>query len=219
MIWRNFRLNLRAILLRGGERQGPALCNWPNCGAQRPFACPKVRGREPPLFSMSGRWLRPRRFPQPAAEMAQVIAAGELSALFAGPPGSGKSTLVEAIPAWLEEPSLSEFETTQRLWRRMGHRLNWRPVVQPHHSTTALAMTGGGATLWTGEIARAHGGVLILDEMLEFNPQVQEALREPVETGVLTIARSGRVRKHPAQILLLGTTNLCKCGLFVPGSR
>jgi magnesium chelatase family protein len=155
-------------------------------------------------------------FAKPAAELAMLIAAGEFPTLFAGPPGSGKSTLAEAIPSWLCEPSESEFVIADRLAKRAGQKLKWRPVIQPHHSITPLAMIGGGSALWSGEISRAHSGVLILDELLEFHPQVQEALREPVETGTLSIARAGRVRQFPARVLLLATTNLCPCGRFVP---
>jgi len=75
-------------------------------------------------------------------------------------------------------------------------------------------MIGGGSRLWPGEISRAHGGVLILDELLEFHSEMQEALREPVESGSISIARAGAVRTFPARLLLLATTNLCPCGRY-----
>lgn len=155
-------------------------------------------------------------FPRAAGEIGMIVAAGEHPVLFAGPPGGGKSTLAETVPAWLEAPSVSRFREAQRWARAIGQELHWRPVVQPHHSITPLAMIGGGSALWAGEIARAHGGVLILDELLEFHAEIQEALREPIESGVLSISRAGRVRRFPADFLLLGTTNLCPCGRFVP---
>jgi magnesium chelatase family protein len=88
--------------------------------------------------------------------------------------------------------------------------------LKPHHSITPLAMIGGGASLWPGEITRAHNGVLIMDELLEFHPEIQESLREPVENGVISIVRAANSRTFPARVLLIGTTNLCKCGNFVP---
>jgi magnesium chelatase family protein len=77
-------------------------------------------------------------------------------------------------------------------------------------------MIGGGSRLWSGEIARAHTGVLMLDELLEFAPRIQDFLREPVETGEIQISRAGKNRTIPAEFILIATTNLCPCGRFVP---
>jgi magnesium chelatase family protein len=155
-------------------------------------------------------------FPEGAARLLEVIAAGEHSALIAGAPGSGKSTLVEAVSPLLEAPVSRAFRTMRRLARTFGREVTWRPVVQPHHSITSLAMIGGGNIPWPGEITRAHGGVLIMDELLEFNPEIQDALREPLDSGQISIARSGNIRCFPASLLLLATTNLCPCGEFTP---
>lgn len=155
-------------------------------------------------------------FPQTTARLATLIAAGEHATLMAGPPGSGKSTLAELVPTLMLPPNEVEYREVAKLWKAHGRDLQWRPVVQPHHSITPLAMIGGGSTLWRGEIARAHGGVLILDELLEFDSRVQEALREPIESGTLSLARAGKIREVPARVLLLATTNLCPCGKFVP---
>jgi magnesium chelatase family protein len=151
-----------------------------------------------------------------AALLARVVAAGEHSLLLAGPAGSGKSTLAEAIASFIEEPTLEQIKEVRPYWSARNERLAWRPVLRPHHSITPLAMIGGGASLWPGEITRAHNGVLIMDELLEFHSEIQESLREPVENGVISIVRAANSRTFPARVLLIGTTNLCKCGNFVP---
>ncbi|RYZ76172.1 MAG: competence protein ComM, partial [Proteobacteria bacterium] len=151
-----------------------------------------------------------------AAEIAAVVAAGEHSLLLAGPAGSGKSTLVDSIPTFINDPDELEFTEARKIWRASRRNLNWRPILRPHHSITPLAMIGGGASLWPGEITRAHAGVLIMDELLEFHPEIQESLREPVESGSISLVRAGASRTYPARVLLLATTNLCACGNFVP---
>lgn len=158
-------------------------------------------------------WRRPNApvesFPSAVAELGAIIATGEHAALLAGPPGSGKSTLADSIPAWLEEP--------RGVIARSG--ASWRPVVRPHHTISRIAMVGGGSTGWAGEITRAHGGVLVMDELLEFSAEIQEALREPIEAGVISVARGGVERTYPARFVLIGTTNLCECGRFVPRAQ
>ncbi len=156
-------------------------------------------------------------FSEAGAHILAVSATGEHSLLLAGEAGSGKSTLAEHLPLLLPPPSLDEFKVTRRIWSRMGQELNWRPFVRPHHSATPLAMTGGGYPLFFGEITKAHGGVLFMDEYLEFHPRVQEALREPVEKGEICIARRGKSEWFPARFLLVSATNLCPCGDLVPG--
>ena len=151
-----------------------------------------------------------------AAVLARVVAAGEHSLLLAGPAGSGKSTLASVLPSLVEAPTQDQIREVRHFWNARNERLTWRPVLKPHHSITPLAMIGGGSSLWPGEITRAHNGILIMDELLEFHPEIQESLREPVENGSLSIVRGGRSRTFPARVLLLATTNLCKCGKFVP---
>lgn len=168
-------------------------------------------------FQFSRPGLTIKQLPREAAEFAKVVAAGEHSILMAGPPGSGKSTLADHLAAWVEAPTLETLKEVRHFWSaRRASPLAWRPVLKPHHSITPLAMIGGGASLWPGEITRAHGGILIMDEMLEFHPEIQEALREPVESGCISLVRAGASRTYPARVLLIGTTNLCACGNFVP---
>jgi magnesium chelatase family protein len=92
-------------------------------------------------------------------------------------------------------------------------------VVHPHHSTTALGLIGGGVPPFKGEITRAHKGVMILDELLEFNVRAQEALREPMEESAIRIRRGRYVEEFPAESLTIATTNLCPCGDWVPKSK
>ena len=156
-------------------------------------------------------------FSKLASRLLQVCAAGEHSVLLAGEAGSGKSTLLEHLPVLLQAPSLKDFSVSRRLWASAGEELSWRPFVNPHHSTTTLSMIGGGYPLFFGEISKAHGGVLFMDEYLEFHPRVQEALREPMEKGEIRIVRKGKSEVFPASFMLVAATNLCPCGDFVPG--
>lgn len=150
-----------------------------------------------------------------SAEIGTLIATGEHSTLICGPPGSGKTTLIEAAGAWVEEPApdlLTEL-------RRRDPKLNWRPISRPHHSASSLAMIGGGSQLFAGEIAKASHGILIMDELLEFHPDVQEALREPMDSGSISLARVGASRTFDARTLVLASSNLCRCGKFLPGPQ
>lgn len=156
-------------------------------------------------------------FSEQSAFILAVTAVGEHPLLLAGEAGSGKSTLSEHLPYLLPPPSLSEFQQSRRIWSRTGQSLTWRPFVNPHHSITALSMIGGGYPLFFGEITKAHGGILFMDEYLEFHPRVQEALREPMEKGEICISRRGQSEKFPARFLLVAATNLCPCGDLVPG--
>ncbi len=160
-----------------------------------------------------------RELPAPAAELAKVAAAGEHSLLLAGPSGSGKSTLANQLASWIEAPTLEQIKEVRHFWSTKSEKLVWRPVLKPHHSITPLAMIGGGSSLWPGEITRAHNGVLIMDELLEFHPEIQESLREPVESGLISLVRAGASRTYPARVLLVATTNLCACGNFVPRKK
>lgn len=157
-----------------------------------------------------------RKFSLSQARLLEILAVGEHSALIAGPAGSGKSTIASCLPSLLKAPSAEEFLTLKKIHHAWGEKLNWRPIVKPHHSTPLIAMVGGGSVPFAGEISRAHGGVLILDELLEFAPQVQEALREPFEEGKMRVLRNGRLQEYPAQAQILATTNLCPCGTWTP---
>lgn len=150
------------------------------------------------------------------ARVAHIISAGEHNTLFVGSPGVGKTTTANVISKVLSDPSDEIFLVSQSIWRRLGEKLSWRPILTPHHTSSHISIIGGGSPIRPGAITKAHGGTLILDELLEFSMAVQESLRESLETGVVHLARARDMRSFPAQFLFLATTNLCACGKFLP---
>ncbi len=148
------------------------------------------------------------------AEVIEVLAVGEHHALLAGSQGSGKSVIFDALPSFLRPPheNLIDFHRTQ-----FSKFLTWRPVVRPHHTITPQSMVGGGAPPKPGDITRAHGGALLLDEMMEFKPQALEGLREALSHHEVTVSRGLQSETFKAHFQLVGTTNLCPCGQWVPG--
>ena len=152
-------------------------------------------------------------FSKPAGELLKISAAGEHSLLLCGSAGSGKSTMAENIYYLLPPPERESFEDREQI---LGISQNWRPFINPHHTTSPLSVIGGGSPLFPGEISKAHGGLLLLDEYLEFHPKVQEALREPLEKGEIRLVRRGQCMIFPAQFLLVATSNLCPCGDYEP---
>jgi magnesium chelatase family protein len=159
------------------------------------------------------------RLSRDQAVALEVAAVGGHSLLLAGPAGSGKSTLAKSLHQMLPIPQAQEWIEIVGIQKNFGVEVSWRPLVKPHHSTPRISMIGGGSIPLAGEISRAHGGVLLLDEFLEFPSSVQEALREPFEDGSIRVARGGRVEEFPAGGLIVGTTNLCPCGEKIPGER
>lgn len=155
-------------------------------------------------------------FDHEGSRLISIIAAGEHSVLLAGPAGSGKSTMVSATHQVLRELTPEEQMDVARIAKVCGQKPMWRPLVSPHHTIPTISMVGGGSPPFPGEITRAHRGVLLLDEFLEFQPAVREALREPIESRSITVSRQGVAQKFPADFLLFATTNLCPCGNFVP---
>lgn len=154
-------------------------------------------------------------FSKPASQLLKVVGAGEHNILLCGEAGSGKTTIAENLYYILQAPQKELWEESRLLSRREG-RFSWRAFINPHHTTTPLSMVGGGSPLFLGEISRAHGGLLVLDEYLEFHPKVQEALREPVEKGYIRLVRKGITETFPSKFLLAATSNLCPCGDYVP---
>ncbi len=162
---------------------------------------------------------------QSAARRAlEVAAAGAHSLLLVGPPGSGKSMLAQRLASLLPPMTDDEALSSAALLglARAGapdiDRFGQRPVRAPHHSASAVALVGGGSPPRPGEISLAHGGVLFLDELPEFARSALEALREPLESGRITISRAGRQAQFPARFQLVAAMNPCPCGwLGAPG--
>lgn len=151
-----------------------------------------------------------------ARRALEVAAAGGHSLLLFGPPGTGKSMLAQRLPGILppmEEAHALESAAVQSLAGRFD-AATWgqRVLRSPHHSASAAAIVGGGAVPGPGEISLAHHGVLFLDELPEFDRRVLEALREPLETGHIDVARARRRARFPARFQLVAAMNPCPCG-------
>lgn len=162
-------------------------------------------------------FLYPTLNPQ-VCELLKIVATGEHPVLLAGPPGSGKTAFVDSVIAFLSAPTQKQLREIRKNSFYFKQSATWRPVVKPHHSSTALAFSGGGNSLVPGELMRAQHGVLILDELLEFSNDVQSLLREPMESGVFHMARAGRRVEFACETLILATSNLCPCGEYSPNS-
>lgn len=171
-------------------------------------------------FDWDAFWKKPDlpsyRLHEAAARALWVTLHSRLSVLVAGPQGTGKTTWAEAMYALTSKPELQKVREGIALFGESALESRWRPFERPHHSITPLAMIGGGVPLQAGVISRAHGGVLVMDEFLEFEGRVLEGLREPLETGYVEHARCGDRAKFPADFQLVGTTNLCPCGKLNP---
>ena len=155
-----------------------------------------------------------------AKRALEIAAAGGHNMLMIGPPGSGKTMLARCFPTILPDMTFEEaLEVTKihsvagTLDSKDGIIVN-RPFRAPHHTATIVALTGGGRLAKPGEISLAHNGVLFLDELPEYPRNVVEAMRQPLEDGVITVSRLDQTIEYPARFKLIASMNPCPCGFY-----
>ncbi len=175
-------------------------------------ASPQLNGcRHPDLLEVKGQLHAKRAL--------EIAAAGGHSLIMVGPPGTGKSMLAERLPGILPPMTRDEAlaaAAMQSLGSSGFDIANWakRPFRAPHHTASAVALVGGGSHPRPGEISMALHGVLFLDELPEFDRKVLEVLREPLESGRISVSRAAHQAEFPAEFQLVAAMNPCACGFF-----